>query len=96
MGSVDLAVERALGAIADASAMSPRPSAERTPAANQGSEPSADGDPANRPAAAGDGAVAASNGQAAPPARVRALETRIGYRFRDPALLDRRSPTFPR
>ena len=84
---MDVAVERALGAVADASAMNPRPSAERTPAADHGSEPSAAGGPANRPAAADETTPAAGPAKR-PRRRVTGLETRIGYRFADPALLD--------
>jgi ribonuclease III len=91
MGDMDLAVERALGAAADASAMSPRPSAERTPAASQGSESSADDDRASAVAASDTGAdarVPTAGRPKRPRRRASGLETRIGYRFADPALLD--------
>ncbi|HEY4407505.1 MAG TPA: ribonuclease III [Xanthobacteraceae bacterium] len=74
--------------------MNPRPSAERTPAANQKSDPSADGDRAADAGAAAAGAAgpAAEGRPASKPKRPRrrasGLETRIGYRFADPALLD--------
>jgi ribonuclease III len=89
---MDLAVERALGAAADDRAMSRRPSAERTPAANQGSESSVDDDRASTAAASDAGAAADARAPASRPRRPRrrvsALETRIGYRFADPALLE--------
>ena len=72
--------------------MSPRPSAERTPAANPGSESAAADDrsaatAAEADAAADAGAPAASRPKR-PRRRISALETRIGYRFADPALLE--------
>jgi ribonuclease-3 len=82
---MDVAVERALGAVADASAMSPRPSAKRTPDANRGSEPPDGGDPASSPLA---GDAPAPSPAKRPRRRASGLETRIGYRFRDAALLD--------
>jgi ribonuclease-3 len=94
MGDMDLAVERALGAAADAGPMSPRPSAGRTPAADQGLDPSADSDRVSRTAAAiGAGTAVAADTPAAsrpkrPRRRISALETRVGYRFADPALLE--------
>jgi ribonuclease-3 len=67
--------------------MSPRPSAERTPAADRASEPLADGD--SRPAEAGATADDSAPAKGRPKRRrATALETRIGYRFADPALLD--------
>jgi ribonuclease-3 len=69
--------------------MSPRPSAERTPAADRVSEPLADGD--RRPVEAGgadDDSAPAKGRPKRPRRRATALETRIGYRFADPALLD--------
>jgi len=72
--------------------MSRRLSAERTPAANQGSESSVDDDRASTAAASDAGAAAATRAPAGRPKRPRrrvsALETRIGYRFADPVLLD--------
>jgi ribonuclease-3 len=74
--------------------MSPRSSAERTPAANQGLDPSADSDRASRTAAATGASPAASadaptaSRPKRPRRRASGLETRIGYRFADPALLD--------
>jgi ribonuclease III len=82
---MDLAVERALGAVADASAMSPRPSAKRTPDANPGSEPPDGTDPTSSPLAA---ATPAASPAKRSRRRASGLETRIGYRFRDAALLD--------
>ncbi|HEV3373987.1 MAG TPA: ribonuclease III domain-containing protein, partial [Xanthobacteraceae bacterium] len=65
--------------------MSPRPSAKRTPVANQGSEPPDGGDPASSPVAAG---TPARSSAKRPRRRASGLETRIGYRFGDAALLD--------
>jgi ribonuclease III len=64
--------------------MSPRPSAKRTPAVKERSAPPAGGDPGSRPVAADTPAP----GQAKRPRRASGLETRIGYRFGDSALLD--------
>ncbi len=65
--------------------MSPRPSAKRNAAPSQGSEPAAGGDLASRAAAADTPAPGATK---RPRRRASALETRIGYRFANPALLD--------
>ncbi|HEY2226249.1 MAG TPA: ribonuclease III [Xanthobacteraceae bacterium] len=68
--------------------MSPRPSTERAAAGRAGgAEPPAGDDRAGRPAPPDDQApVAGKPKQPRRPAS--ALETRIGYRFKDPALLD--------
>jgi ribonuclease III len=66
--------------------MSPRPSAKLAPALREGSGPSA-GDDFTSPPVAADSRPAASKTKR-PRRRASVLETRVGYRFADPALLD--------
>jgi len=104
LGSVDLAVERALGEVAEVRTMSPRPSAKLAPALREGSGPSAGADFTSPPVAADSRPPAASKTKR-PRRRASVLETRVGYRFADPALarpgphpyfrLDRRTQTAP-
>jgi ribonuclease III len=72
--------------------MSPRPSAKRTPAAREGSEPPPRGDAADHPVPPderpSDERPAAASAPKRPRRRASVLETRIGYRFADAALLD--------
>ena len=70
--------------------MSPRPSAKLAPAVREGSEPSA-GDDLTSPPVAGDSRPPAASKTKRPRRRASVLETRVGYRFADPALLARMS-----
>jgi ribonuclease-3 len=78
---MDLALERALGAVAETGAMSPRPSTERAAGPAGAADPEAAAEKAAEPPA-GDGKTKR------PRRRASALETRIGYRFTDAALLE--------
>jgi ribonuclease-3 len=67
--------------------MSPRSSAKLAPAVREGSGPSA-GDDFTSPPVAADSRPPAASKTKRPRRRASVLETRVGYRFADPALLD--------